>query len=63
MIPTGYLLLQILCKPDVSRIPTKWAMELSEFNIRITPTKAIKGQVLADFVAELTLVAKTEEGT
>ena len=32
----------------------KWAIELSEFNIRYKPKTAIKGQVLADFVLEFT---------
>ena len=30
----------------------KWAIELSEFDIRYKPKTAIKGQVLADFVME-----------
>ena len=30
----------------------KWAIELSEFDIRYKPKIAIKGQVLADFVME-----------
>ena len=32
----------------------KWAIELSEFDIRYRPKTAIKGQVLADFVMEFT---------
>ena len=32
-----------------------WAMELSEFNIRYRPRTTIKGQVVADFIAEFTL--------
>ena len=32
----------------------KWAIELSEFDIRCRPKTAIKGQVLADFVMEFT---------
>ena len=30
----------------------KWAIELSEFNIRYKPKTAIKGQVLADFIMD-----------
>ena len=30
----------------------KWAIELSEFDIRYKPKTAIKGQVLADFIME-----------
>ena len=32
----------------------KWAIELSEFDIRYKPKTAIKGQVLADFIMEFT---------
>ena len=31
-----------------------WAIELSEFNIQYRPRTAIKGQVIADFIAEFT---------
>lgn len=31
----------------------KWTMELSQYDIEYKPRKAIKGQALADFVAEL----------
>lgn len=54
IIPTNYLVLQILRKLDISGRLTKWAMELSEFDISFTPTKVIKGQKLADFVEKLT---------
>lgn len=53
-IPTAYPLLQPIRKPDVSGRLTKWAMELSKFHIEIILAKAIKGQAVADFVAELT---------
>ena len=32
----------------------KWAVELSDFDIRYKPKTAIKGHVLADFVMEFT---------
>ena len=32
----------------------KWAIELSEFDIRYKPKTIIKGQVLADFIMEFT---------
>ena len=38
----------------------KWAIELSEFDIRYKPKTAIKGQVLADFVMEFTSAEPTE---
>ena len=34
---------------------TLWAIELSEFDIRYHPRMAIKGQVVADFIAKFTL--------
>ena len=38
----------------------KWAIELSEFDIRYKPKIEIKGQVLADFVMEFTPAEPTE---
>ena len=38
----------------------KWAIELSEFDIRYKPKTAIKGHVLADFVMEFTSVEPAE---
>ena len=46
---------QVLHKPEVSGRLMKWAIELSEFDIRYKPKTAIKGQVLADFIMEFTL--------
>ena len=45
---------QVLHKPETSRRLMKWAIELSEFDIRYKPKTAIKGQVLADFIMEFT---------
>ena len=38
----------------------KWAIELSEFDIRYKPKTAIKGQVLVDFVVEFTSAEPAE---
>ena len=46
---------QVLHKPETSGRLMKWAIELSEFNIRYKPKRVIKGKVLADFVMEFTL--------
>ena len=55
-IPTEYPMKQVLHKPETSGRLMKWAIELSEFDIRYKPKTAIKGQVLADFVMEFTSV-------
>ncbi|KAK1583598.1 hypothetical protein Q3G72_025383 [Acer saccharum] len=44
----------ILQKPELSGRLTKWAVELSEFDIRYTPKAVIKGQAVSDFIAEFT---------
>ena len=53
-VPTKFSMKQVLHKPETSRRLMKWAIELSEFDIRYKPKTAIKGQVLADFVMEFT---------
>ena len=45
---------QILHKPKTSGRLIKWAIELSEFDIRYKPRTSVKGQVLADFIVEFT---------
>ena len=47
-------------KPETSRRLIKWAIELSEFDIRYKPRTAFKGQVLADFIMEFTSTEPTE---
>ena len=51
---------QVLHKPETSGRLLKWAIELSEFNIRYKPKTTIKGHVLADFVMEFTSAEPTE---
>ena len=41
--------------PEVARRMALWAIELSEFDIQYRPRTAIKGQAVADFIAEFTL--------
>ena len=55
-VPIEYPMKQVLHKPETSGRLMKWAIELSEFDIRYKPKNAIKGQVLADFVMEFTSV-------
>ena len=49
-VPTEYLMKQILHKPETSGRLMKWAIELSEFDIRYKPRTTVKGQILADFI-------------
>ncbi|XP_024025995.1 uncharacterized protein LOC112092918 [Morus notabilis] len=59
---TNHPLRQVLQKPDASGRLLKWSIELSQFDIDYKPRTAIKGQALADFVAEFTgLPAEVEE--
>ena len=51
-VPTEYPMKQVLHKSEISGRLMKWAIELSEFDIRYRPKTAIKGQILADFVME-----------
>ena len=59
-IPTEYPMKQVLHKPETSRRLMKWAIELSEFDIRYKPKTTIKGQILVDFVMEFTSVELVE---
>ena len=59
-VPTEYPVKQVLHKPETSGRLMKWAIELSEFDIRYNPKTAVKGQVLADFAMEFTLAEPAE---
>ncbi|XP_059627294.1 uncharacterized protein LOC132270106 [Cornus florida] len=52
VVLTTFPLRIILQKPDLSGRMTKWAIELSSFDIAYEPRTAIKGQVVADFLLE-----------
>ena len=53
-IPTEYPMKQVLHKPKTSGRLMKWAIELSEFDIRYKPKTTIKRHILVDFVMEFT---------
>ena len=59
-IPIEHPIKQVLHKLETSGRLTKWAIELSEFDIRYKPRTAIKGHILADFVMEFTTVTPPE---
>ena len=60
-VPTEYPMKQVLHKPETSVRLMKWALELSEFDIRYKQKMAIKGQVLDDFIMDFTLAELTED--
>ena len=53
-VPTEYPMKQVLHKLETFGRLMKWAIELSEFDIRYKPKTVIKGQILVDFVMEFT---------
>ncbi|XP_068498509.1 uncharacterized protein [Phaseolus vulgaris] len=53
VVMTNLPIQKVLQKPDVAGRMVCWAVELSEFDIQYEPRGSIKGQVYADFVAEL----------
>ena len=53
-VPTEYPMKQILHKPETSGRLIKWAIKLSEFDIRYKPRTAVKGQILTYFIMEFT---------
>ena len=59
-VPTEYPMKQILHKPKTSRRLMKWAIKLSEFDIRYKPRTTVKGQILVDFIIEFTLAQSTK---
>ncbi|GAU47137.1 hypothetical protein TSUD_379150, partial [Trifolium subterraneum] len=52
----------LLVRPDMAGRMLKWSLELSEFDIRYESRKALKAQVLADFVAEMTCSPSSTDG-
>ena len=59
-VPTEYPMKQIMHKPETSGRLMKWAIKLSEFDIRYKPRTTVKGQSLADFIIEFTPAQSTE---
>ena len=66
VVMTDLPIQKVLQKPDVAGRMVRWAVELSEFDIQYEPRGSIKGQVYADFLAELSpgsLQQKVEIGS
>ena len=53
-IMTDKPLRRVISNPKAAGRLTLWAIELSEFDIKYHPWTAIKGQIVADFIAEFT---------
>ncbi|XP_022852055.1 uncharacterized protein LOC111373710 [Olea europaea var. sylvestris] len=57
---TNFPLKQVLQRMKASGRLLKWAIDLSEFDLLFRPRHAIKGQTLADFVAEFSIAPEME---
>ncbi|GKV11641.1 hypothetical protein SLEP1_g22881 [Rubroshorea leprosula] len=55
---TNYPLRHVLHKPDLVGRLVKWSIDLIEFDVEFQPRKAMKAQVLADFIVELSKAEK-----
>jgi len=62
MVMTDLPIRKVLQKPNVAGRMARWAVELSEFNIHYEPKGPIKGQIYANFIVELSLIATHQEG-
>ena len=63
LVMTDLPIQKVLKKHDVAGRMVKWAVELSEFDIKYEPRGPIKGQIFPDFVVELSSEAARVEGT
>ncbi|CAJ2673127.1 unnamed protein product [Trifolium pratense] len=62
VVRTDQPIKSLLGRPDMAGRMLKWSLELSEFDIRYESRKALKAQILADFVAEMTSCSPTVDG-
>ena len=53
VVMTDLPIRKVLQKPDVAGRMVRWVVELSKFDVQYEPRGSIKGQVYADYVAEL----------
>jgi len=61
VVRTDQPIRQILGCPDVAGRMKKWSLELSEFDIHYESWEALKAQVFADFIVEMTFPAEEKE--
>ncbi|MCI01813.1 putative protein NYNRIN-like, partial [Trifolium medium] len=62
VVRTDQPIKSLLGRPNMAGRMLKWSLELSEFDIRYESRKALKTQVLADFLAEMTSPASSADG-
>jgi len=61
VVMTDLPIQKVLQKPDVAGRMVHWVVELTEFDIVYEPRGSIKGQIYADFVAELSIGGTQQE--
>ena len=54
IVLTDQPLKKAMSRPEAAGRMALWAIELSEFDVRYRPRTAMKGQVVADFIAKYT---------
>jgi hypothetical protein len=54
MVVSSFLLGEIICNPDAAGRIAKWSVEFMGETLAYAPCRAIKPQILADFIAEWT---------
>jgi hypothetical protein len=54
MVSSSFPLGEIILNRDANSYIVKWSVKLGKFKIEFCPRKAIKSQILADFVSEWT---------
>ena len=54
VVLTDQPLKKAMSSPEAARRMALWAIELSEFDVQYHPQTVVKGQVVADFIAEYT---------
>ncbi|XP_016178506.1 uncharacterized protein LOC107620940 [Arachis ipaensis] len=63
VVRTDQAIRQVLQKPDLAGRMMTWAIELSQYDLQYEPRHAIKAQVMADFLVEVTGDPHEETGT
>ena len=54
VVLTDQPLKRVMSNPEVAGRMALWAIKLSEFDVQYRPRTAVKGQIVADFIAEYT---------